>query len=543
MPIMKRHILILLSALLSVQAWSQTNQQALRKLQVAEYAISRLYVDTVNENKLVEEAIVKMLAQLDPHSTYSTPEEVKELQEPLQGNFDGIGIQFQMMEDTLLVIQPVSGGPSETEGILAGDRIIAVNDTSIAGVKMSTNDVMKRLRGPKGSKVDVTVLRRGISDLLRFTIKRDKIPVYSLDASYMVEPGVGYIKVNKFALTTGDEFKEALLKLKDQGMTDLILDLQGNGGGYMDAAIDMANEFLGQRDLIVYTEGRSERRRNFYAKGNGNFQQGRVVVLVDEYSASASEIVTGALQDWDRAVVVGRRSFGKGLVQRQVDLPDGSMIRLTVARYYTPSGRCIQKPYTRSSKADGNAVEVDMEEYNSDLIQRYNNGELMHADSIHFPDSLKYKTLVSERTVYGGGGIMPDYFVPIDTALYTKLHRNLMAKGVINKTVAKYVENNRKQLTKSYKNFSRFNSGFNVDDSMLAILRTEGEKVDIKFDEAEYSKSLPLIKLQLKALMARDLWNMSEYYQVINTVNESVLQAVKVLDEGLYDGKLTADLE
>ena len=544
MPIMKRHILfILLSALLSVQAWSQTNQQALRKLQVAEYAISRLYVDTVNENKLVEEAIVKMLAQLDPHSTYSTPEEVKELQEPLQGNFDGIGIQFQMMEDTLLVIQPVSGGPSETEGILAGDRIIAVNDTSIAGVKMSTNDVMKRLRGPKGSKVDVTVLRRGISDLLRFTIKRDKIPVYSLDASYMVEPGVGYIKVNKFALTTGDEFKEALLKLKDQGMTDLILDLQGNGGGYMDAAIDMANEFLGQRDLIVYTEGRSERRRNFYAKGNGNFQQGRVVVLVDEYSASASEIVTGALQDWDRAVVVGRRSFGKGLVQRQVDLPDGSMIRLTVARYYTPSGRCIQKPYTRSNKADGNAVEVDMEEYNSDLIQRYNNGELMHADSIHFPDSLKYKTLVSERTVYGGGGIMPDYFVPIDTALYTKLHRNLMAKGIINKTVAKYVENNRKQLTKNYKTFSRFNSGFSVDDSMLAILRTEGEKVDIKFDEAEYSKSLPLIKLQLKALMARDLWNMSEYYQVINTVNESVLQAVKVLDEGLYDSKLTADLE
>ena len=543
MPIMKRHILILLSALLSVQAWSQTNQQALRKLQVAEYAISRLYVDTVNENKLVEEAIVKMLAQLDPHSTYSTPEEVKELQEPLQGNFDGIGIQFQMMEDTLLVIQPVSGGPSETEGILAGDRIIAVNDTSIAGVKMSTNDVMKRLRGPKGSKVDVTVLRRGISDLLRFTIKRDKIPVYSLDASYMVEPGVGYIKVNKFALTTGNEFKEALLKLKDQGMTDLILDLQGNGGGYMDAAIDMANEFLGQRDLIVYTEGRSERRRNFYAKGNGNFQQGRVVVLVDEYSASASEIVTGALQDWDRAVVVGRRSFGKGLVQRQVDLPDGSMIRLTVARYYTPSGRCIQKPYTRSSKADGNAVEVDMEEYNSDLIQRYNNGELMHADSIHFPDSLKYKTLVSERTVYGGGGIMPDYFVPIDTALYTKLHRNLMAKGIINKTVAKYVENNRKQLTKNYKTFSRFNSGFSVDDSMLAILRTEGEKVDIKFDEAEYSKSLPLIKLQLKALMARDLWNMSEYYQVINTVNESVLQAVKVLDEGLYDSKLTADLE
>ncbi len=538
---MKRYILILLSVLVPACAWSQSSQQAMRKLQVAEYAISRLYVDTVNENKLVEEAIVKMLAQLDPHSTYSTPEEVIEMKEPLQGNFDGIGIQFQMMEDTLLVIQPVSGGPSEKEGILAGDRIIAVNDTSIAGVKMSTNDVMKRLRGPKGSKVDVTVLRRGISDLLHFMIRRDKIPVYSIDASYMVEPGLGYIKVNKFALTTGAEFKEALLKLKGQGMSDLILDLQGNGGGYMDAAIDMANEFLGQRDLIVYTEGRAERRRNFYAKGNGNFQEGRVVVLVDEYSASSSEIVTGALQDWDRAVVVGRRSFGKGLVQRQVDLPDGSMIRLTVARYYTPSGRCIQKPYTRSSTADGNTVEVDMKEYNSDLMQRYNNGELMHADSIHFPDSLKYKTLVADRTVYGGGGIMPDYFVPIDTTLYTKLHRNLMAKGIINKTVAKYVENNRKQLTKNYKDFSRFNSGFTVDDAMLDILRTEGGKADIEFDEAEYSKSLPLISLQLKALTARDLWNMSEYYQIMNTVNESVLQAVRVLDEGLYDSKLTAE--
>ena len=538
---MKRYILILLSVLVPACAWSQSSQQAMRKLQVAEYAISRLYVDTVNENKLVEEAIVKMLAQLDPHSTYSTPEEVIEMKEPLQGNFDGIGIQFQMMEDTLLVIQPVSGGPSEKEGILAGDRIIAVNDTSIAGVKMSTNDVMKRLRGPKGSKVDVTVLRRGISDLLHFIIRRDKIPVYSIDASYMVEPGLGYIKVNKFALTTGAEFKEALLKLKGQGMSDLILDLQGNGGGYMDAAIDMANEFLGQRDLIVYTEGRAERRRNFYAKGNGNFQEGRVVVLVDEYSASSSEIVTGALQDWDRAVVVGRRSFGKGLVQRQVDLPDGSMIRLTVARYYTPSGRCIQKPYTRSSTADGNTVEVDMKEYNSDLMQRYNNGELMHADSIHFPDSLKYKTLVADRTVYGGGGIMPDYFVPIDTTLYTKLHRNLMAKGIINKTVAKYVENNRKQLTKNYKDFSRFNSGFAVDDAMLDILRTEGGKADIEFDEAEYSKSLPLISLQLKALTARDLWNMSEYYQIMNTVNESVLQAVRVLDEGLYDSKLTAE--
>lgn len=537
---MKKTLLTLALALVAAAAWCQPAQQAMRKLQLAEYAITRLYVDTVDENKLVEEAIVKMLAQLDPHSTYSTPEEVKEMNEPLQGNFDGIGIQFQMMEDTLLVIQPVSDGPSEKVGILAGDRIIAVNDTAIAGVKMSTNDVMKRLRGPKGSRVDLTVLRRGYDDLLHFNVKRDKIPVFSLDAAYMAEPGVGYIKVNKFALTTGDEFEQALLKLKSQGMEDLILDLQGNGGGYLNAAIDMANEFLGQRDLIVYTEGRAERRSNFYAKGNGNFRQGRLVVLVDEYSASASEIVTGALQDWDRAVVVGRRSFGKGLVQRPIDLPDKSMIRLTVARYYTPSGRCIQKPYTKSASADGNAVEVDMEQYNSDLIQRYNNGELMHADSIHFPDSLRYKTLRLGRTVYGGGGIMPDYFVPIDTTIYTPLHRSLIGKGIINKTVAKYVENNRKQLTKTYKDFSRFNKDFEADDEMLGILRSEGEKAEVKFDDSQYAKSLPLIKLQLKALVARDLWDMSEYYQIMNTTNESVLQALRVLDEGLYDEKLVA---
>ena len=529
---MKKLLFILWGAILSVAAYSQTTSRlALRKLNMAEYAISQLYVDTVDENSLVESAITKMLSQLDPHSTYSNPEEVKDMNEPLQGKFDGIGVQFQMMEDTLLVIQPVSGGPSEKVGILAGDRIIAVNDSAIAGVKLSTEDIMKRLRGPKGTLVDLTVLRRDVKDLLRFTVKRDKIPLYSLDAAYMIEPGIGYIRISRFALTTGNEFLEALQKLQAKGMVDLILDLQGNGGGYLNAAIDLANEFLGQRELIVYTEGRSERRNNFFAKGNGHFQQGRLVLLVDEYSASASEIVAGAMQDWDRAVIVGRRSFGKGLVQRPIDRPDGSMIRLTVARYYTPSGRSIQKPYTKSAKDGGKAVEVDFEQYRSDLIARYNNGELMHADSIHFPDSLKYTTQRLERTVYGGGGIMPDYFVPIDTTSYTKLHRNLVAKGVVNKTEALFIDSHRKDLQRRYKDFDAFNTNYQVGKDVLDFLEQEAKKAKIELKDVEYQQSLPLIRTQLKALMARDLWDISEYYQVINTTNESVKQALRILND------------
>jgi len=532
---MKKLLFIVLLGVFTLPVFAQTtSRMAMRKLNLAEYAISQLYVDSVNENSLVESAIVKMLSQLDPHSTYSNPDEVKEMNEPLQGNFDGIGVQFQMMEDTLLVIQPVSGGPSEKVGILAGDRIIAVNDSAIAGVKLSTEDIMKRLRGPKGTKVDLTVLRREVKDLLHFTVKRDKIPLYSLDAAYMIEPGIGYIRVSRFAMTTGKEFLEAMQKLQAKGMVDLILDLQGNGGGYLNAAIDLANEFLGPRELIVYTEGRAEKRSNFFAKGNGHFLQGRLVLLVDEYSASASEIVAGAMQDWDRAVIVGRRSFGKGLVQRPIDLPDGSMIRLTVARYYTPSGRSIQKPYTKSAKDGGNAVEVDFEQYRSDLIVRYNNGELMHADSIHFPDSLKYTTKRLGRTVYGGGGIMPDYFVPMDTTSYTKLHRNLVAKGVINKTSSVYIDTHRKDLQRRFKEFNAFNAGYQVGNDVLDILKEEAEKAKVDLTDEEYQQSLPLIRTQLKALMARDLWDISEYYQVINTANESVQQAIRVLN-GSYE--------
>ena len=489
-----------------------------RKLQLAQFAIANLYVDQVDDNKLVESAIKGMLEELDPHSTYSTPEEVKRMNEPLQGNFDGIGIQFNMAEDTLFVIQPVSGGPSEKVGILAGDRIVEVNDTVIAGVKMSTEDVMRRLKGPKGTLVDVKVLRRGVPELLSFTIRRDKIPVYSLDASYMIAPQTGYIKINRFAATTHAEFMNALATLKSQGMKDLILDLQGNGGGYLNAAIDIANEFLGDEDLIVYTEGRRSARRDFYADGNGKHQYGKLVVLVDEYSASASEIVSGAVQDWDRGMVVGRRTFGKGLVQRPIDLPDGSMIRLTVARYYTPAGRCIQKPYE------------SIEKYNADLIERYNRGELMSADSIHFADSLKCLTLKKGRTVYGGGGIMPDYFVPVDTTLFTKYHSQLSNKGVLLKVHFQLIDTYREEWAKKYNDYAVFCKEFELDDAMMQQLIAEGEKEGIKFDEEQYKKSESLIKLQLKALIARDLWDMNEYYHTINVVNESVNKALELLE-------------
>ena len=528
---MKKIILFSLClAAFALRAGAQGNLP-LRKLQMAEFAISRLYVDTVNEDKLVESAIVEMLAQLDPHSTYNNAEEVKAMNEPLQGNFEGIGIQFQMIEDTLLVIQPVSGGPSEKVGILAGDRITAVNDTAIAGVKMGTDEIMSRLRGPKNSKVNLTIVRRGVKDPLAFTVKRDKIPIFSLDAAYMIQPKTGYIRINRFAATTGDEFAQALAKLQAQGMQDLILDLQGNGGGYLNAAIDLANQFLGQRELIVYTEGRAEKRREFLAKGNGDLRTGRLVVLVDEYSASASEIVTGAIQDWDRGVVVGRRTFGKGLVQRPIDLPDGSMIRLTVARYYTPAGRCIQKPYDASGK-DGEDM---LEQYHRDLLDRFNHGELMHADSIHFPDSLKYTTHRLHRTVYGGGGIMPDFFVPIDTTLYTDYHRDLVAKGVIIRSTTGYIERHRQELKERYKDFKAFNKKFEIDDAFMADLLALADKEKVEFDEEEYARSLPLIKTQLKALIARDLWEMSEYFQVMNTTDRTVQQALKVLNEGEYE--------
>lgn len=492
----------------------------LRKLQVAELAITNLYVDSVDEQTLVEDGIRGMIEKLDPHSAYTTAKETKQLSEPLQGSFEGIGVQFNMVQDTLLVIQTVVGGPSEKVGILAGDRIVSVNDTAIAGVKMSKEEIMRRLRGPKGTKVRLGIVRRGIGEKLPFTVTRDKIPVKTIDAVYMIRPQVGYIRIGSFGATTYDEFMQGVDSLRSRGMKNLILDLQDNGGGYLQAAVQIANEFLQRGDMIVYTQGRSVPRQDFEARGNGKLTDGKVVVLINEYSASASEIVTGALQDQDRGLVVGRRSFGKGLVQRPIEFSDGSMIRLTVAHYYTPSGRCIQKPY----------VKGELREYAEDIEKRFKHGELYSADSIHFEDSLKCYTLRLHRAVYGGGGIMPDFFVPLDTTQYTYYHRRLAAKSIIINANLKYVDNNRKSLRRQYKSFDAFNQQFAIPESLIDEIRAEGEKQGVKpKDDAEWQQTLPQLRLQLKALVARDLWDMTEYFHVINEQNHIVQRAIDVM--------------
>lgn len=496
------------------------NDSPIRKLQIAEMAVTNLYVDSVDEGKLVEDAIVGMLQKLDPHSSYSTAAETKSINESLQGSFDGIGVQFNMVEDTLVVIQPILKGPSEKVGILAGDRIITVNDTAIAGVKMAREEIMKRLRGKKGTKVQLGVVRRGISDTLSFEVTRDRIPVTTIDAVYMIRPKVGYIRIGSFGATTYDEFMTGIETLKKQGMKDLILDLQENGGGYLQAAVDIANEFLRKNDLIVYTEGRSVGRREYRAHGNGKLLSGKVMVLINEFSASAAEIVTGAIQDQDRGQVVGRRSFGKGLVQRPIEFNDGSMMRLTIAHYYTPSGRCIQKPYKKGDKKD----------YDMELDQRFKHGELYSADSIHFADSLKYYTLRTKRTVYGGGGIMPDFFVPLDTTKYSKYHRQLAAKGLVVNASLKYIDNHRNELKKKYSSFDKFVESYEIPQDVIDGIYEEGKKQKIEpVDEQEVAYTTASLKTQLKALVARDIWDMSQYFQIINETNDVVRKAVELI--------------
>ena len=497
-------------------------EAAIRKLLQSTVMINQLYVDTVNFDRQVEDAITGMLSKLDPHSAYTNAKDTKKLNEPLQGNFDGIGVQFNMLDDTLVVIQPVAKGPSEKVGILAGDRIISVNDTAIAGVKMSREDIMSRLRGPKGTKVNLGVVRRGIKDVLTFTVKRDKIPVNSLDAAYIIAPGIGLVRFSNFAATTHDEVTEAIRKLQLQGMRDLIIDLQGNGGGYLGAAAELASEFLSKGEMIVYTRGRGGiNMGEFRSSGGGLFTEGRIVVLVDEYSASASEILAGAIQDHDRGTIVGRRTFGKGLVQRPITLDDGSMIRLTTARYYTPSGRCIQKPYEKG----------DSKSYAHDVIDRYNRGELMSADSIHFPDSLRFKTLKKGRTVYGGGGIMPDIFVPLDTTRYTRLYRELSARSYVVNANLHFMDEHRKQLARQYKDFESFNASFSMPDNVINEMLAEAERKDSlrAHDDAELQKTRTDLALVLKGLVARDLWDMSEYFQIIYADDPVVQQGLAVL--------------
>lgn len=509
-------------AQLQVSREQQDLENAMRKLVTATAMTSQFYVDSTDCKKLVEDAINGMLSKLDPHSTYSNPKDTKAFTEPLNGSFEGIGVQFNMLEDTLLIIQPVSKGPSERVGILAGDRIVTVNDTAIAGVKMSREEIMSRLRGPKGTNVKLGIKRDGIKDLVYFNVKRDKIPVTTLDAAFMVTPKIGLIRFSSFGASTHQEVVDAVKKLKEQGMEKLIIDLQQNGGGYLNAAAEIASEFLPKGDLIVYTKGRAVPNQEFRSTGNNLFN-GKIVCLIDEYTASAAEILSGSIQDQDRGLIVGRRSYGKGLVQRPIELNDGSMIRLTIAHYYTPSGRCVQKPYELGDK----------EAYAKDVLNRLNNGELTNVDSMkaHIPDSLKYKTLRKGRLVYGGGGIMPDYFIPLDTTQYTKFYRELSAKSLIINTNLHYLDKNRKKLSKQYSSFQQFDATYEVPNDLVETLfeKAEKEKVRPK-DDDERAETVPQVKRMLKALIARDLWDMSEYFQVIYKDNDMVKKAVEVLE-------------
>lgn len=499
---------------------SATMDDQLQKLLVAEAAISNLYVEDVDENKLVESAIKGMLEELDPHSTYLTAEENDKSNETLLGSFEGIGVQFNMMEDTLFIVQPIPDGPSEKVGIMAGDRIVTVNDTAIAGVKMSQESIMKRLRGPKGTKVKLGINRRGVDGLIYFMVTRDKIPVNTVDASYIIRPGIGYIKVSSFGATTVDEFEEKLTDLRAKGARSLILDLQGNGGGLLMSAVGIANEFLGRDQMVVYTEGNRSPRSGYLADGRGHFREGNLVVLIDEYSASASEIVSGAVQDWDRATIIGRRSFGKGLVQRPIEFHDGSLIRLTIAKYYTPAGRCIQKPYGK---------DVD---YGDDIVERLHHGELTNPDSIHFPDSLKYSTMIRHRTVYGGGGIMPDVFVPLDTTRTNQYYRNATAKNVVLNTSLQYTERNRRSIQRRFRTFDEFRDNYEVGPDVLRLFLDKAKTEQVEYDEAQYQECLPIFKTQIKATVARLIWGMDAYYQVIQELDETVQRAVVYMETG-----------
>lgn len=511
-PISRFVILVLAVCLLPLATQAQGKDKGEfkltpdRKLLMAEQVIERFYVDSVDAGNMVQDAIVAMLKTLDPHSSYSDPEETKELTTPLEGNFSGIGVQFNMLNDTLFVIQTTSGGPSEKVGILPGDRIVQAGDSVIAGRKLPNSRIIKILRGPKGSEVDLKVLRRGEAEPIVFHVVRDDIPVYSVDAAYMADPTTGYIRVSRFGEETDKEFEAALEKLRKQGMQNLIVDLEDNGGGYLQAAHQLASHFLDKGDMVVYTDAPKMGRTVYAVEKPGNFNKGRLVIMANQYSASASEILSGAVQDNDRGLIVGRRTFGKGLVQRPFPFPDGSMIRLTVSRYYTPSGRSIQKPY-----APG-----DEESYRKDMLHRYEAGEFSSADSIHLPDSLRFETLHNHRPVYGGGGIVPDLFVPIDTTAFTPYYRNLVAKGILNRFCITYVDRNRSQLNREYPDVDAFIAKFSVDSAMIDDIVKLGVADSVKLDSVQLERSRPMIETIVKGIIARDLFDTSAYFRVVN---------------------------
>lgn len=515
-------LVLVLSLLVSTSRFSyaQTDGKLDYALQVIKYA----YVDTVNDKKLTDEALKAMIKSLDPHSVYIPLEELREMNEPLVGKFEGIGIQFNIHDDTIMVTNTIPGGPSEKLGLRAGDRIVKIDGQNVANVKITNNDVMKKLRGDKGTKVNVSIYRRGNADLIDYLITRDQIPLFSVDATYMVTPQIGYIKISRFADSTVEEFKKALEQLKLKGMTSLILDLQGNGGGYLNRAVELADEFLSDSKKIVFTRGRSAPPEDYTSSSRGGWEKGKLAVLIDETSASASEIVSGAVQDWDRGLIIGRRSFGKGLVQKPYQLPDGSMIRLTVAHYYTPSGRCIQKPYELG----------DEDDYEMDISNRFKHGELFHADSIHFSDTTNYYT-GAKRIVKGGGGIMPDIFVPLDTSSNSTYYSDMLRKNVFNDFTLSFTDNNRNTLKEKYADVESFRKNFILTDELFNDFIAAGEKAGVKKDSAGLASSATMMRLQVKALIARNLWDTDAYFRVINDVNYAMNKAVEAIQTNAFE--------